>query len=285
MPRNGRLILMMSTHSRRLPATARWAGLFAPLFLAGFAGGFTLHSSLVAAQAAQVRVTELQCSRDPETVAVTNQGSSPQDLTGWSLKSDPVATESYDLTPVGVLAAGVTVFVESGAAASGTFVWSQNFIFRDGDATDFVRILDNTGAVVHEVNCQGTSASASAGATTAPTSAPTVAPTRVPTRAPTPAPTPAPAGIVPNGGGPPAPSSQTLLLLMLAVGFLAIGAGAITVLTTSPAEAGAPAVGLASRVPRWAVPDRRPDEGPFLYLLLLAVLAFAAHVVGPRRRS
>ena len=63
----------MNNLSRRLLATARWIGLFAPLFLLGFAGGFTLHSSLVSAQAAQVRVTELQCSRDPETVAISNQ--------------------------------------------------------------------------------------------------------------------------------------------------------------------------------------------------------------------
>jgi len=274
----------MNNLSRRLLATARWIGLFAPLFLLGFAGGFTLHSSLVSAQAAQVRVTELQCSRDPETVAISNQDINAQDLTGWSLQSDPVATETYDLTPVGALAAGVTVFVESGPAASGTFVWSQNFIFRDGDSTDFVRILDNTGAVVHEVNCQGISPSASAAATAAPTSAPTAVPTSVPTRAAIPAPTPAPVGVVPLGGGPPAPSSQTLLVLMLAVGFLAVGGGALTVLTTSPAPARASVAGPGSRLPRWAAPDRRADDGRYLYLLLVGILALAAQLLGSRRR-
>ena len=274
----------MNNLSPRLLATARWTGLFAPLFFVGFAGGFTLHSSLVAAQAAQVRVTELQCSRDPETVAITNQDINAQDLTSWSLQSEPVATETYDLTPVGVLAPGVTVFVESGPAASGTFVWSQNFIFRDGDPTDFVRILDNTGAVVHEVNCQGTSPSASAGATVAPTSAPTAVPTSAPAPPLTPAATPAPANVVPLGGGPPAPSSPTLLVLMVAAGFLAIGAGVITVLTTSPADAGASVAGLGSRVPRWAAPGRRADDGRYLYLLLVGFLALAAQLLGSRRR-
>jgi len=199
----------MSNPSRRLLQTARWAGLFAPLFVVGFAGGFTLRSSLVSAQATQVRVTELQCSGDPETVAITNQGINAQDFTGWSLKSDPVASESFDLTPVGVLAAGVTVFVESGPSASGTFVWPGGFILRDGDPTDFVRIVDNTGA---------------------------------------------------------------------------IGAGVITVLTTSPADAGASVSGLGSRVPRWTAPGRRAADGRYLYLLLVGVLALAAQLLGSRRR-
>src|SRR5213596_2401557 len=126
----------MNHGSRTRLAALPWVGLFALLFLAGFAGGVTLRSSTASAQAPQVRVTELQCSRDPEVVAVTNQGINAQDLTGWSLKSDPVASESFDLTAVGILAPGVTVFVESGPSASGTFVWSPNFIFRDGDASD-----------------------------------------------------------------------------------------------------------------------------------------------------
>jgi len=281
--RNGRLVPMNDV-SRPLLATIRWTGLFAPLFLIGFAGGFRLHSSLVSAQAAQVRVTELQCSRDPELVAVTNQGVSDQDLTGWSLKSDPVATETYDLTAVGVLAPSVTVFVESGPAASGTFVWSQDFIFRDGDASDFVRIVDNTGAVVDEVNCQGTSPAASAAPTAAPTSTPPAAPTSTPTRAPATAPTPAPADVVPLGGGPPAPTSGTYLVLMLAVGFFAIGGGALMVLTTSPAGTRTSVAGFAGRRPGWAASRRPAGQSRLLYLLLLGILALAAQLFGTRRR-
>jgi len=270
----------MNNVSRPLLATVRKTGLFALLFLIGIIGGFILRYSLVTAQAAQVRVTELQCSRDPELVAVTNQGINAQDLTGWSLQSDPVATETYDLTAVGVLAPGVTVFIESGPAASGTFVWSQSFVFRDGDATDFVRIVDANGAVVEEVNCQGTSPGPTAAPTVAPTSTPTAAPTSAPTRAPT----PAPADIVPLGGGPPAPSSDTFAGLMLAVGLLAIGLGALTVLRlTSPAGAHTSVAGLRSRSSGLAASSRPAADGRFIYLLLLAVFALAAHVAMSRR--
>ena len=268
----------MNNVSRPLLATVRKTGLFSLLFLVGLIGGFTLRSTLVTAQAAQVRVTELQCSRDPELVAVTNQGINAQDLTGWSLKSDPVASETYDLTAVGVLAPGVTVFIESGPAASGTFVWSQSFVFRDGDASDFVRIVDANGAVVEEVNCQGTSP----GPTAAPTAVPTSTPTAAPTSAPTRAPTPAPADIVPLGGGPPPSSSETEW--MLAFGLLAIGLGALTVLgLTSPPRAHASVVGVRSRSSQLAASSRRATDGRLLYLVLLAVCALAAHVATSRR--
>ncbi len=274
----------MNDVSRPLLTTLRTTGLFALLFLVGLIGGFTLRSTLVTAQAAQVRVTELQCSRDPELVAVTNQGINAQDLTGWSLKSDPVASETYDLTAVGVLAPGVTVFIESGPAANGTFVWSQSFVFRDGDASDFVRIVDANGAVVEEVNCQGTSPGPTAAPTAPLTSAPTATPTSAPTRAPTNAPTPAPADIVPLGGGPPAPSSDTFAGLMLAVGLLALGLGVLTMLgLTSPAGARTSVAGLGGRSSRLATSSRPAADGRFIYLLLLAVFALAAHVATSRR--
>jgi Lamin Tail Domain len=269
----------MNDISRRVLATFGATGFFALLFLAGFAGGVTLYSSLVSAQAAQVAVTELQCSSDPELVAVTNQSSSAQDLTGWSLKSDPVATETYDLTPVGVLGPGVTVFVESGPTASGTLVWSQNFVFRDSDASDFVQIVDNTGAVVTQVNCQGTSPSPTAAPTTAATAVPTTAPTRA---APT-APTPAPADVVPLGGGPPAPTSVSFLVFMVAAGLLAVGGGAVVVLTTAPAGARTSVAGFGVRSSRWPPSGRPAGESRLLYLLLLGVLALAAHLVKSRR--
>jgi hypothetical protein len=213
-------------------------------------------------------------------VAVTNQGVSAQDLTGWSVKSDPVATEMYDLTGVGVLAPGVTVFIESGPAASGTFVWSQSFIFRDGDPSDFVRIVDSTGAVVTEVSCQGTSPTATA----APTTAPTAAPTSAPTRAAATTPAPAPADVVPLGGGPPTPGSGTFVVFMLAAGLVAIGVGALTVLTTSSAGARTSVAGFGGRRPGWAASSRPAEQSRLLYLLLLGVLAVAAHAVRSRRR-
>jgi hypothetical protein len=272
----------MSNLSRPLVSTAHWTALLTPLFVLGFAGGFALHLSLARAQTPQVRVTELQCSSDPESVAITNQDATAQTLTGWSLKSDPVASESYDLSSVGILAPGITIFVESGPAASGTFVWSQSPIFRDGDPTDFVRIVDNNGATVHEVNCQGTSATPVATPTAAPTSAPTAPPASPTTRAPASTPTAAPVGVVPLGGGPPAPSSGVFAVILLAVGLLAIGVGIFALPHRS--AAGGPSVGPASQARAFRATARRSADGRWVYMVALAVLAVVAFVSGGRRR-
>jgi hypothetical protein len=272
----------MSNLSRLRPSRARWAGLLAPLFVLGFAGGFALHLSLVRAQAPQVRVTELQCSSDPESVAVTNQDASAQNLTGWSLKSDPVASESYDLSSVGILAPDITIFVESGPAASGTFVWSQSAIFRDGDPTDFVRIVDNNGATVHEVNCQGTSATPVATPTAAPTSAQTAPPASPTTRAPASTPTAAPAGVVPLGGGPPAPSSGVFAVILLAVGLLAIGVGVLALPPRS--TAGGPSAEPGGQARAFRPSRGRAGDGRLVYMVALAVLAVVAFLSGGRQR-
>jgi len=161
-----------------------------------------------ASAAADVGIASLDCDGDPEVIELANSGDESQDMTGWGLVSDPVAGESYDLTPLGTVAAGSSVFIESGSVAEATFTWSTQEIFRDGDAGDFVRLVDPTGATVSEASC-----TAGAQATPAPTNSPTLSP--------------APVDDVPNGGGPPAAASDTVLTPITAVvagaSFVAVG--------------------------------------------------------------
>ena len=74
-------------------------------------------------------------------------------MTGWNLQSDPTTQESLALAQFGSLFPGQTVMVESGPAASGAFMWSQNFLFRDGDPTDFARLANDDGFELIKVNC------------------------------------------------------------------------------------------------------------------------------------
>jgi hypothetical protein len=158
------------------------------------------------AQTGDAQISAIDCSGDPEIVTILN-GDAPTDLTGWSLVSDPVAEESFDLTIAGQLAAGVSINVQSGPGASGSLVWSQEEVLRDDDPADFARLLDDTGATVDEVACAEA----------------------------TPTPTPPP-GDVPNGGGPLAPSSEPLTILLTGAS-LSAAAGVLLVLALAPIAA------------------------------------------------
>ncbi len=105
------------------------------------------------AQGADVQIAQLSCSGDPELVVIENFGDAAQTLTGWELQSDPPASEIFDLSVLGGLAPGASVSIQSGPSASGVFKWSLDEIFRDNDATDYVRLVDDTGAIVDQVNC------------------------------------------------------------------------------------------------------------------------------------
>lgn len=130
-----------------------------------------LQPTATSAQQGGVKIAALKCDTAPEIVQLTNGGTTGADLSGWKLVSDPAGTETFALTPVATLAAGASVFVESGPAATGAFKWSASQVFRDGDASDYARLVDNAGATVQQVAC---------------TASPNV---------------------VPNGGGPPGDSS------------------------------------------------------------------------------
>jgi hypothetical protein len=218
-------------------------------------------------QQPDVVITELQCNADPELVTISNQGSNGQDLTGWSLRSDPVASEVFDLSALGTLAPGVTVTVQAGPSASGSFVWSQNFVLRDSDPADFARILDASGAVVHEVKC-GSASPTQAATTAAPTTAPTVAPTAAPTAA--------PADGVPVGGGPPGGGSWGSAGVMLVAGawLLAMTAGAVLVFRLRQRAAPALVAAGGNPVTRPSAGER--DGGSFAYLLLVLLFAVLA---------
>lgn len=174
--------------------------------------GLVLALAAISFAAAQggpdVQISQLDCTGDPEIVIVTNSGDAPQNLTNWEIRSDPEASEVFDLSVLGNLLAGGSVSIRSGPSASGIFVWTTDEVFRNNDATDYVKLIDDTGAIVQQVDCPGVVAQAT----------------------PTPTPTPQPVGEVPNGGGPPSPSADTLspaLLVILGGSLAAAGLGAI----------------------------------------------------------
>src|SRR3989337_293880 len=94
-------------------------------------------ASLSSAQAPDVRIAELKCNGDPELVAIENRGDVAQQLAGWKLQSDP-ASEVFDLSVLGGLQPGASIFIQAGPSATGVFKWGTAFVFRDDDASDYV---------------------------------------------------------------------------------------------------------------------------------------------------
>lgn len=146
-------------------------------------------------QGPDIQIVRLECTGDPELVVIENRGDAPQEkLDGWQLQSDPLDSEVFDLNVLGGLQPGALVFIQSGPSATGVFKWGLEFIFRDDDPTDYARIVDDTGAVIHQVNCRDEVA---------------------PEPSPTPSPQPSPPADVPDGGGPPPPPGHALLAVMM----------------------------------------------------------------------
>ncbi len=155
--------------------------------------------SMSPGQGADIRITELNCN-SPERVVIQNLGDETQDMSGWAAQSDPPDAETLDLSGLVVLEPGESVALQSG----------QRIELRDNDPTDYVRIVDQTGATVHEVHCDDGRAQA-------------------------PAPSEAPASDVaseasgavdvPNGGGAPAidGAGPATTLLILGGALAAVG--------------------------------------------------------------
>jgi len=218
-------------------------------------------ASLSSAQAPDVRIAGLKCADDPEVVTIENAGGAAQSLADWRLESDP-AGEVFDLTALGGLQPGAAIIIQAGPSATGVFKWGAEFVLRDDDPTDYVRIVDNTGATVDQVNC---------GAGTAPSPSPTATP---------------PNGVPDGGGVPPLPDGPLTPVTLIAAGVALAVAGAAAIATlelrarpAAAAAATAPAPAQTAPPPavaddRRVAPVRRPSgaSGP----AAKAVLGFAA---------
>jgi len=197
--------------------------LFPLLTLAGLAvlsWGFVFAPG-VAAQGADAQITELDCNSDPEMVSITNQGQAPIEMTGWNLQSDPITQESLPLSQFGSLSPGETLLVKAGPSAQAGLVWSQNFVFRDNDPTDFAQLASDAGQVLLRVNCGAAlQQTATPAATVASTPTPAAA-----TPAPSPIATALAAVTAPSGGGPPEVGAMVPPGLLIAVGSGLLSAG------------------------------------------------------------
>ncbi len=213
------------------------------------------------AQGPDVQIAELSCSGDPELVVIENFGDTTQTLTGWELQSDPPDSQTFDLRDLGTdLAPGASISIQSGPSASGVFQWTLEFIYRDDDPTDYARIVDDTGAIVHQVNC--------AEATSTPS--------------PTPSPEASPVGEVPNGGGaPPITSgSSSPAMILLVGGSLAVaGLAVIALPRLRPRPSLAVAVSSPHRGYRGGSGTRRDRSPTALGLTLVGVCAVAMFLI------
>jgi hypothetical protein len=192
--------------------------------------------SIAGAQGPDVQIVQLGCNTDPELVVIKNLGDAAQDLTGWELQSDPPDSEVFDLSVLGSQQPEESNTIRSGPSATGVFNWGLEFVFRDDDPTDYARIVDDTGAVVHQVNCGEVA----------------------PEPSPTPSPEPSPPADVPDGGGPPPPPGDALLAaVMVLVGGSMAAAGVVTGALSWLRLRSSPVVGPgATLAPRQAVAGR-----------------------------
>ncbi len=214
------------------------------------------------AQGPDVQIAQLSCTGDPELVVIENFGDTAQTLTGWELQSDPPDSQAFDLTVLGGLASGASIAIQSGPSASGVFKWGLELIYRDDDPTDYARIVDDTGAIVHQVNC----------AEATPTPSPT--------------PEPSPAAEVPNGGGAPPLSSgaSSPVMILLVGGALAVAGLAMIAL---PRLRLRPALAVAASSPqrdyRGGSGARRDRSSTALGLTLIGLYAVAMFLILRRR--
>ncbi len=221
--------------------------------------------SFAAAQGQDVQISKLDCAGDPEIVVVTVTGDAAHDFTGWELRSDPEESEVFSLSLLGTSVGSNTM--QSGPSAGGVFSWGTDEVFRDNDHTDYVKLVDDSGATVDQVNC-----------------APEPSPT----------PEPSPAAEVPNGGGPPAPAADILspgMMVMIGGSLAAAGLGAIALpwlrlrpssVAVSPSSRSRSAAGRSDRLGRGSRGSR-----PGYSTVSLAAVALTALIVFHflRRRS
>ena len=249
--------MLRSRYASRITVSALVSALAIALALAAV--------SPAGAQGPDVQIAQLSCNGDPELVVIENFGDTAQTLAGWELQSDPPDSQTFDLSTLGTqLVPGASISIQSGPSAGGVFQWTLEFIYRDDDPTDYARIVDDTGAIVHQVNC--------AEATSTPS--------------PTPSPEPSPVGEVPNGGGaPPITSgSSSPAMILLVGGSLAVAGLAVIALPRLRLRPSlAVAVSSPHRAYRGGSGTRQGRSSKALGLTLVGVCAVAMFLILRRR--
>ena len=118
---------------------------------------FLVLVNLIQGQASNLTIIQLDCDTNPEVITIKNLGDAAQALSGWELQSDP--NQSFDLTVVGTLDPAEQVSIFSGNAApetnagAGQYRWALSFKLRNGDPTDYARIVDGGSNTIDQLNC------------------------------------------------------------------------------------------------------------------------------------
>lgn len=202
-----------------------------------------------ASAAAAPQVTLLECDKHPaqfDVIYITNSGDAALDLAGWTLRSDPEASEQMSLAVAGALDAGEQMIVVAGAhgvtiPSENVWLWTNAEILRDsGDPADYVKLYDASGGFVSGLDCSGQVLTAAPPPAAAPTAAPQSAgenpgSTQPTQQQATAGPSAGPKA-VPNSGGPAGDRGAGWWLI---VGALAVIGGAFLIIESIRGDAAA----------------------------------------------
>ena len=98
-------------------------------------------------------ISALDCKGKPETVVITNDGDSPQDMTGWSIVDEGVK-HTFSFPNGFTLDSSLSVEVVSGTSGDNTvstLYWKKQTVWNnDGDAAT---VLDSTGSIIGTMDC------------------------------------------------------------------------------------------------------------------------------------
>lgn len=101
----------------------------------------------------KIQISALDCKGKPETVVITNDGDSPQDMTGWSIVDEGVK-HTFSFPNGFTLDSSLSVEVVSGTSGDNTvstLYWKKQTVWNnDGDAAT---VLDSTGSIIGTMDC------------------------------------------------------------------------------------------------------------------------------------
>src|SRR5688572_1715704 len=112
--------------------------MFAKLLTLGFAVVGALALIPAVAAPSDVRIINLTCTGNPETVTIHNSGPTIS-LAGFYLQSEPTTGAGQNVALTGTLAAGESRTYQAGSAATGANVLHTDTIYRDSGAPDWAR--------------------------------------------------------------------------------------------------------------------------------------------------